>query len=367
MIIYSVPRSVKPFIDDGLEGCYSSAMQRAIAFLATLFLCYPLVADTAFTILGARATGLAGAYTAVADDATAYYWNPAGVARGPWVRLGFFAGEADQDWGDTVNRLRSGEAGKDSQLLGDRAWGFATGFTVLGVAVTRFTHTQTVLDGDTLRSQGLQTWDVAATFVQSLPPDDLIIGVSARYIRGTAYSEEIPRSNIPKSEQNVASLVDRALQSTGRSESEPGIDLGIVYQPTEWVRLGLNARNLNRPTFHTDVGEPISLERHVRAGAAFFPTGSFLVSLDVDVSGHNDPGFLNGWRELAWGVEKTWREKTFALRGGLRTEISEGGLSRPGFAAGVGWTIKGLNLEAAAITSTRQRLGALWVGVSFIR
>ena len=129
------------------------------------------------------------------------------------------AGEADQDWGDTVNHLRSEESGADSQLLGDRAWGFATGFTVLGVAVARFTHTQSVLDGNTLRSRGLQTWDVAATFVQSLPPDDLIIGVSARYIRGTAYSEEIPSSEIPESEQNVAGLVDRGVGSTGRSES----------------------------------------------------------------------------------------------------------------------------------------------------
>ncbi len=140
-----------------------------------------------------------------------------------------------------------------------------------------------------------------------------------------------------------------------------------MYQPTDWVRLGLNARNLNRPTFHTERGEPISLERHARAGVAFFPAGDLLLSFDVDVSRRDDPGFLNGWRELAWGVEKTWREKTFALRGGIRTEISEGGMSRPGFAAGVGWTTKGLTLEAAAVTSTRQRLGALWVGVSYAR
>ena len=32
--------------------------------------------------VGTRASGMAGAFVAVADDATAVYWNPAGVATG---------------------------------------------------------------------------------------------------------------------------------------------------------------------------------------------------------------------------------------------------------------------------------------------
>jgi hypothetical protein len=283
------------------------------------------------------------------------------------VRLGLFAGETDQDWGDTVGHLQSGEPGENSQLHADRAWGIATGFTVLGVAVSRFTHTRTQLDGTALRSQGLQTIDVAATFVQSLPPDDLIVGFNVRYIRGTAFSEDIPSSEVPESERNVAGLVDRAIQSNGRSEAEPGIDLGIVYQPTDWVRFGLSARNLNRPTFHTDGGEPISLERHTRMGVVFFPLQGFLLSFDVDVSRRDDPLFLSGWRELAWGAEKAWRDGAFVLRGGVRSEISGDGMSRPGFSAGVGCSFKGFTLEAAALTSTRERMGSLWFGVSFVR
>ena len=31
--------------------------------------------------IGARATAMGDAYTAIADDATAVYWNPAGIAR----------------------------------------------------------------------------------------------------------------------------------------------------------------------------------------------------------------------------------------------------------------------------------------------
>ena len=35
-----------------------------------------------FEVLGTRAAGMGGAFVAVADDATAVYWNPAGLALG---------------------------------------------------------------------------------------------------------------------------------------------------------------------------------------------------------------------------------------------------------------------------------------------
>ncbi len=38
--------------------------------------------------VGARAAGMAGAYSAMADDITALYWNPAGIARLPGVNVG---------------------------------------------------------------------------------------------------------------------------------------------------------------------------------------------------------------------------------------------------------------------------------------
>ena len=38
-------------------------------------------------VLGVRAQGMAGAFVAVADDATAAYWNPAGLGTGDFVSL----------------------------------------------------------------------------------------------------------------------------------------------------------------------------------------------------------------------------------------------------------------------------------------
>src|SRR3989304_4469026 len=53
---------------------------RIIAFF-TLFL--PAVAGAqTFGGIGTRAEGMGGAFVAVADDASAVYWNPAGIATG---------------------------------------------------------------------------------------------------------------------------------------------------------------------------------------------------------------------------------------------------------------------------------------------
>jgi hypothetical protein len=324
------------------------------------------LSDTSFTVLGARASGMGGAFTAVADDTTAFYWNPAAVARGPFVRLGFYGGGGFQDRGEMVNRLRSERPGDGSELGGDRVHGFATAFTVLGLAVSRFTHTRSILETDAVYSHGLQTWDIAASFVQSLPPDDLIIGGNVRYIRGTVTSDVTPVSEIPLDARNAADLIDRAVRGEGVTEGEPGFDLGVVYQPRDWIRLGLSARNLNRPTFHADNGDSVVLERHARTGVAFFLPRQLIVALDADISRHDTPVVDGGWREVAAGVEKSWSEGRFALRAGIRTEISREGTNRPGFSGGVGIRLAGFQLELTAVAASEKRLGSVWLGAAYV-
>src|SRR6478735_5595685 len=51
---------------------------------ALLVLSRPVVAQT-FDIVGTRAAGMGGAFVAVADDASATYWNPAGLVTGSVV------------------------------------------------------------------------------------------------------------------------------------------------------------------------------------------------------------------------------------------------------------------------------------------
>src|SRR5436309_2261683 len=52
--------------------------------------------------IGVRAQGMAGAFTAVADDATATYWNPAGLAGGALANGLLEYANPDRDFNETV-------------------------------------------------------------------------------------------------------------------------------------------------------------------------------------------------------------------------------------------------------------------------
>ena len=55
------------------------------AFAAAVLAGTPLPANAQiFEIVGTRAQGMGGAFVAVADDATATWWNPAGLATGAY-------------------------------------------------------------------------------------------------------------------------------------------------------------------------------------------------------------------------------------------------------------------------------------------
>ena len=325
--------------------------------------------DSGPALVGARATALGGAFTAVADDATAFHWNPAGIVHGSLIRAGFYGGAAFEDRNGLVDRLRSGLPGMDSVLEGGPSLGFSTSFTVLGIAVSRFTETDTFLDDGTLSSRALESLDVSITFVQSLPVDVLTLGANVHVIRGTAFERESPAALVPPADRNVRDLVDAATSAEGRSETEFGLDAGVLYQPRHWIRMGLMARNLTRPTFHTPDDGEILHDRHARAGVAFMKP-SLLFAIDFDLTPRDLSGPTTAapsWRELSFGAEKTWGERRVSVRGGFRSELASGVIRRPAFSLGVGVRLAMLIVDVGAITSTERRQGGVWLGLSVTR
>jgi len=59
--------------------------QAFVSLVSFVFLAAPAAAQTTDTI-GVRAQGMGGAFTAVADDATASWWNPSGMAGGAYFK-----------------------------------------------------------------------------------------------------------------------------------------------------------------------------------------------------------------------------------------------------------------------------------------
>ena len=342
-------------------------MARGLVTLCLVLAARWASADSGPQLVGAKATGLAGAFTAVADDTTAFSWNPAGLVHGRLIRAGFYGGASFQDRNELIDRLRQELPGEDSVLAGGPSFGFALSFAAFGVAVTRSTETKTLLEGSILSSRALEATDVSMTLVQSLPVDVLTVAANINVIRGTAFEREAPAAMVPVSERNARDLIDAATSTEGRSETELGLDAGVLYQPRDWIRMGLMAHNLVEPTFHTTSDATIVRSRHVRLGGAFMKDPGWLVAADFDLTSRTSDvaEAMPSWRELSLGVEKSWGAQRLAVRGGVRSEMAEGGMRRPGFCFGVGVRVAMLTIDVSGITSTERRQGAVWFGLSF--
>jgi hypothetical protein len=171
-------------------------------------------------------------------------------------------------------------------------------------------------------------------------------------------------------DRNVRNLFEAATSSDGRAETEIGLDASVLYQPRDWIRVGLMGRNLTRPTFHTPSDEEIVRDRHARAGVVFMKDRGWLVAIDFDLTSRDASDLtktMPSWRELALGAEKQWGDRRVALRGGFRSELADGALRRPGFSVGVGVRIAMLIVDVGGITSTERRQGGVWLGLSLTR
>ncbi len=309
----------------------------------------PAAADGRFLHLGARAASLGGAFTAVADDAWAYYWNPAGIAFGPIVQVGLSRGEDDLD--------RSGEG-----LLVDTATGFSVGYTFMGVAGTWFTNTSSRREDDVLSSQGLETFDLSFSLLQSLPIDNLVIAGNIHYLRGTAFELDEMVAGLSSADLEPSAIFSRVRGGEGHSSQTWALDFAALYEPNPWLRVGLMWRRLNEPEFDTPSGSAIVLARHARAGAAFRLPGDTLVSFDSDLSSQ---GFEDvSWREISLGAEKAFFERRLFARAGTRVEIGSDRGKRPAFSLGAGGRIRFLLVEFAYLAAATDRDRAWWVGIT---
>src|SRR5438045_650353 len=70
---------------------------RHIAAMLVLLGCATGAGAQTFEAVGTRAAGMGGAFVAVADDASAAYWNPAGFASGNMFSLVVDRGTSESD------------------------------------------------------------------------------------------------------------------------------------------------------------------------------------------------------------------------------------------------------------------------------
>lgn len=277
------------------------------SLILLLFAGAPLWAQTPESA-GTRAAGMAGAFTAVADDASAVYWNPAGLASGSFFSL-------VADWNTSKATLDDDDrARSQSSIL------VALGTPALGVAYYRLRDTAIRLPDLTaaplplgagspvgaLRVDSLVTHHFGVTLVQSIV-DRVAVGGTVKLVRGFAASQLVPAGDPDE-------ILDASDDLIGASENEFDADLGVMAN-LGTIRAGLSVRNVSEPEFNTPEGGHLKLPRQFRAGVALVPVPNTLIAVDLDLN--DTPGAYGDQRNLAVGGEVRLVPRA-SVRGGFR-------------------------------------------------
>lgn len=303
--------------------------------------------------LGTRAAGLAGAFVGVADDASAVYWNPAGLATGAIV--------------SAIATFSSEETAPDQPQpsAGERHTGAMVAISLppIGLAYYRVgsygsSPATPAVTGLQSREEvrrtvhALTTSIVGVSLLQSLT-EHIVVGVTPKVVRGSA------ARGVTTAPPADAALKD-AESLDGFGSTTFDVDAGVMIA-VQRLRLGVVARNLTTPEFEVDAQDglgAIELSREVRAGVGWGSTWPgitrLVLSADADLASRATP--FGDRRDVAVGVETWWMAQRLGLRGGVRRSTI--GESRAAAAAGVSAGLRaGLMIEAQATFGQKEERG----------
>lgn len=287
--------------------------------LAVLFVlwCSPLVLGQTYESLGTRALGMGGAFVAVADDATAAYWNPAGLSTGQFFSL---VGDSTS----TKRRRRPGAPDTPVSNGGGTIVALSTNEIAFSYYRLHINHIDRqpapgALSGHDREDQtgeailrSIYTHNVAVTGAQLAYPG-VSLGTSLRYVYGSAgMSPGSPGLSI-------GDLLQEAAEMPRRGQSRFDVDVGLMIGG-ENIRFGLAARNLLRPRLETPDGDSLRLDRQVRAGVGIRTIAGVLVAVDVDLTRATHDAADGVRRNVALGAEH-WFGPSFGIRAGARVNV----------------------------------------------
>ena len=303
---------------------------RGLLAAAVVVVCASPAAAQMWELVGTRAQGMGGAFVAVADDATATWWNPAGLASGATLSLVW-------DMADNLAPRNPRPEGPAS--LGD-TMGFALTTPALGLSYyrLRISEMQPVSSngaGTSVRQEegatgiGLRTLALnqfGATTGQSLG-GNVVLASTLKLIRaGTA----VAIGEVPGAARDALEHVgDLELPM----ETQVALDVGAMVMLSPGIRAGVSVKHLREPEFGEGATE-IKLERQARAGVAVMGGGksaSLTTAADFDLTTLDTA--LGEVRHIGAGAEAWFFQKLVGLRGGFSTNTAGAG--------GNAWSIGG--------------------------
>jgi hypothetical protein len=325
------------------KSIFSCAKSAAAALTLLVIVGLPVPAGAqGLETLGNRAAALS-AFVAVADDASAVAWNPAGLVYGPIFNILLDFGRSTSA-PDEAPPQAGGAAGQLGGTL------VSLGVPPLGLSYYRLRATAVVpvspaVVGSPGREErqvavrSLVTTNLGATVLQSVG-DYVTLGATVRLVRGHVASDG---GTIGAWDEGF----DRAERLEKRGETTGDVDAGVMVAAGRW-RAGAVVRNLTTPAFEVESGDGEAVvARHARAGVAWgnaWPGLSrTIVAVDADLTRVHHPAGER--RDLAAGVERWFREQQIGVRGGVRA--STVGAARPVVSGGVSYAVRsGTYVEA---------------------
>jgi hypothetical protein len=297
-------------------------------------------AAQSFDTVGTRAAGMGGAFVAVADDASAVYWNPAGFASGALFSLVLDRNAAK------LAPPSDGPAGSRSGFL------MALGVPALGLSYYRLrsidlTPLQTLVGPAVVEANSLVTHHIGATLVQSVAPG-LAVGATLKLVRGVASSTLEPATERDD-------LLDDHGDLTREGTTRFDADLGVMATAGR-LKAGLTVRNVSEPSFRTPGGRSLQLERQARAGLSVAPVAGWVVAADSDVlESHGPAGPI---RTFAAGTEGRVHRRAF-VRGGFNVNTA-GSERTPAVSAGASFAATASLLVDVQVTGGSDKAARGW-------
>jgi len=249
-------------------------MKRVLLTCASVvsFVLCPLAARAQMPeAVGVRAQGMGGAFVAVADDATATWWNPAGLATGA-----YFNALLEFDQPNTPSNA-----------------------DVRAVAIA-------------LPSLGLSYYRLPISDMRAGAP----VGSDPNSRQDQGYLNQFGIT-VGQSIGNHL-VVSSTVKLVHAGDTQADLDLGAMVRAGR-LRFAIVMKNLRQPTFG-EGADALSLKRQSRVGAAYIsgPHGmldEFAVAADGDLATVRTA--LGDARHIAAGAEAWMIHRTLGLRGGV--------------------------------------------------
>jgi len=232
---------------------------------------------------GARANGMGEAYVAVADDATASWWNVGAMAFMKNRNLAFMYSPLVPDLASDVNYQFLGYASPAGK---SGVWGAHIVYLGYGTSIATDT------EGNTLREFTSNEFAVTASYGMTFG-ENVGAGISLKYIRVALAPADVTQDHVEGSGSSFA------------------VDVGSMWKlPKQHVQMGLSVTNMGPDIAFIDREQSDPLPFTARLGAAFTPlhddVSNLIVTADVEQSlvwlleGNNPDGSSPVRRSEIW-------------------------------------------------------------------